>query len=40
MTKFKTHKKKGAAAITTAAVLALIALFGMAACSNAAQPGT
>ena len=40
MTKFKTHKKKGAAAIITAAVLALIALFGMAACSNAAQPGT
>ena len=38
MTKFKTHKKKGAAAIITAAVLALIALFGMAACSNAAQP--
>ena len=40
MTKFKTHKKKGAAAIITAAVLALIALFGMAACSNAAQSGT
>ena len=40
MTKFKTHKKKGAAAIVTASVLALIALFGMAACSNAAQPGT
>ena len=40
MTKSKTHKKKGAAAIITAAVLALIALFGMAACSNAAQPGT
>lgn len=38
MTKSKTHKKKGAAAIITAAVLALIALFGMAACSNAAQP--
>ena len=38
MTKFKTHKKKGAAAIVTASVLALIALFGMAACSNAAQP--
>ncbi|EMB19471.1 leucine-rich repeat domain-containing protein [Treponema denticola] len=38
MTKFKTHKKKGAAAIITAAVLALIALFGMTACSNAAQP--
>ena len=40
MTKFKTHKKKGAAAIVTASVLALIALFGMTACSNAAQPGT
>ncbi|EMB24199.1 leucine-rich repeat domain-containing protein [Treponema denticola] len=40
MTKSKTHKKKGAAAIITAAVLALIALFGMAACSNAAQSGT
>ena len=40
MTKSKTHKKKGAAAIITAAVLVLIALFGMAACSNAAQPGT
>ena len=40
MTKFKTHKKKGAAAIITAAVLTLIALFGMAACSNAAQSGT
>ena len=40
MTKFKTHKKKGAAAIITVAVLALIALFGMAACSNAAQSGT
>lgn len=38
MTKSKTRKKKGAAAIITAAVLALIALFGMAACSNAAQP--
>ena len=38
MTKSKTHKKKGAAAIITAAVLALIALFGMSACSNAAQP--
>ena len=38
MTKFKTHKKKGAAAIVTASVLALIALFGMTACSNAAQP--
>lgn len=38
MTKSKTHKKKGAAAIITASVLALIALFGMAACSNAAQP--
>ena len=40
MTKSKTHKKKGAAAIITASVLALIALFGMAACSNAAQSGT
>ena len=40
MTKSKTRKKKGAAAIITAVVLALIALFGMAACSNAAQPGT
>ena len=40
MTKSKTHKKKGAVAIITAAVLALIALFGMAACSNAAQSGT
>ena len=40
MTKSKTHKKKGAAAIITAAVLALIALFGMTACSNAAQPDT
>ncbi|MGI5060746.1 leucine-rich repeat domain-containing protein [Treponema denticola] len=38
MTKSKTHKKKGAAAIVTASVLALIALFGMTACSNAAQP--
>ena len=38
MTKSKTHKTKGAAAIVTAAVLALIALFGMTACSNAAQP--
>ena len=38
MIKSKTHKKKGAAAIITASVLALIALFGMAACSNAAQP--
>ena len=40
MTKFRVHKKKGAAAIVTASVLALIALFGMTACSNAAQPGT
>ncbi|QTQ10886.1 leucine-rich repeat domain-containing protein [Treponema parvum] len=40
MTKFKTHNKKGAAAIITVAVLALIALFGMTACSNAAQSGT
>ena len=40
MTKSKTHKKKGAAAIVTASVLALIALFGMTACSNAAQSGT
>ncbi|WP_147623389.1 leucine-rich repeat domain-containing protein [Treponema denticola] len=48
MTKFKTHKNnkaktftvKGAAAIVTALVLALIALFGMTACSNAAQSGT
>ncbi|QTQ14958.1 leucine-rich repeat domain-containing protein [Treponema parvum] len=40
MTKSKTHNKKGAAAIVTVAVLALIALFGMAACSNAAQSGT
>ena len=38
MTKSKTHKKKGAVVIVTASVLALIALFGMAACSNAAQP--
>ena len=38
MTKSKTYKTKGAAAIVTAAVLALIALFGMTACSNAAQP--
>lgn len=48
MTKSKTHKNnkaktftvKGAAAIVTASVLALIALFGMTACSNAAQSGT
>ena len=38
MTKSKTYKTKGAAAIVTVAVLALIALFGMTACSNAAQP--
>ena len=35
MTKSKTYKTKGAAATVTAAVLALIALFGMTACSNA-----
>lgn len=46
MTKSKTHKNnkaktftvKGAAAIVTASVLALITLFGMAACSNAGNP--
>ena len=38
MTKSKTYKTKGAAATVTAAVLALIALFGMTTCSNAAQP--
>ena len=38
MTKSKTHKKKGAVAIVTVALFTLIALFGMVACSNAAQP--
>lgn len=42
MTKSKTHKKKKRAeAIITVALFTLIVLFGMAACSNAAQmPGT
>ena len=42
MTKSKTHKrKKRAEAIITVALFTLIVLFGMAACSNAAQmPGT